>query len=772
MWVLGAFVACTTPEDVPDTLQTPPTVGLWCAAPVCDADEDGSAAAAFGGTDCDDADPAVHVGANEVCNTFDDDCDGLVDDADPDFDRRTGSHFWPDADGDGFGGGEPVAACVAPTSYVTDSSDCDDTLSSVHPGGTEVCNGLDDDCDGDVDDGDPSLDPSAALTFFVDVDGDGYGDPNAPLVMCDAPGAVLDGTDCAPFDPAFHALVEWYTDADDDGAGDPSAAVVACLPPAGTVATDDDCDDADPAQHPDTIWYQDSDHDTFGDGSFWVNQCLHPLDYVLDATDCDDLDPREHPGALWYGDRDADGFGDASLPLPACDVWRVVDDSTDCDDLRADISPADLEVCDHADNDCDGTVDDGLALTTWYADEDLDGWSGDVVSSVDCGGAPGTHLVADDCDDLDPTVHPGAPQTCDELVDRDCDGVRPAQAYGDPIEFGFTYEPASGQLVDVDGDGDNDVAWSDAWLDTLLWSENDGDGGFSVTTLVSEGLLGVGAIGTADIDLDGDPDLYATFNLDDTVAWFQNQGDGVFGAAQVLSATLAFPFGVTAADLDLDGDPEIVATSTADDRIVWFDNVGGGLFGLQTDLTASGPYRVRAGDVDVDGDPDLVTVDGTAVRWFENLGNGLFGPETIVNDLLSSAYTLELTDLDGDGDVDVLTGEIGLRTISWIENLGNGGFGADLNPIATLGAAFLSHRAADLDADGDLDVIGCSLDEVVVWSENLGGATFAATRELTVELGVGWVDIGEIDGEAPADVLFGAWREDAIGWFPGEACEP
>jgi hypothetical protein len=107
------------------------------ATPDDDLDGDGSAVA----EDCDDDDPAVHPGATEECNGVDDDCDGVTDPT---------TAWWTDADGDGFGGagGED---CEPPEGSVSQGGDCDDADAAVHPDATEVCNGIDDDCDGAVD---------------------------------------------------------------------------------------------------------------------------------------------------------------------------------------------------------------------------------------------------------------------------------------------------------------------------------------------------------------------------------------------------------------------------------------------------------------------------------------------------------------------------------------------------------------------------------------------------------------------------------------------
>ncbi|MBM4369408.1 MAG: putative metal-binding motif-containing protein, partial [Deltaproteobacteria bacterium] len=153
------------------------------------------------GDDCDDNDPAVGPAAPEVCNGLDDDCDGLVDSADPDVDPSTGAVYYADSDGDGYGDDtSTTTACDLPAGFTTDNTDCDDTAADVSPAGTERCNGVDDDCDGVID---PST-SADALAWYADTDGDGYGDPSTATTSCDAPaGHVADDTDC---DDAHYAI--------------------------------------------------------------------------------------------------------------------------------------------------------------------------------------------------------------------------------------------------------------------------------------------------------------------------------------------------------------------------------------------------------------------------------------------------------------------------------------------------------------------------------------------------------------------------------------
>jgi hypothetical protein len=158
--------------------------------------------AAVGG-DCSDRDPTVNPGATEVCDgdRMDEDCDGLVNEADP---NAVLDDFWADADGDGYGDPDaPTPACEVPGGFVTNADDCDDRDRYTHPGGQEVCDaGGDEDCDGLVDDADPSMATDVLLTWYRDDDRDGWGDPERTVEACAEPsGYTLAASDCDDTDP-------------------------------------------------------------------------------------------------------------------------------------------------------------------------------------------------------------------------------------------------------------------------------------------------------------------------------------------------------------------------------------------------------------------------------------------------------------------------------------------------------------------------------------------------------------------------------------------
>ena len=380
-----------------------------------DVDGDGFAAC----DDCDDADGDVNPDAVEVCDGVDEDCDGLVDN-----DAADATTWYGDSDGDGYGGSQyVVASCDVLVGYVTNATDCDDVDAATYPGASEICDLIDNDCDGAVDEG-------VGYTWYADADGDGYGDPTASTTeACSAPpGHTANSDDCddanAQANPGSYEICDsvdndcdgdvdeagalgastWYTDADGDGYGDANSSVTACAQASGTVDNDEDCDDSTQDVQPGA----DETCDTVD------NDC----DGTVDEDDATDA-------GTWYQDLDGDGYGNPSTATQACNVPQgYVSDATDCDDTDTNANPLGTEVCDGADNDCDGTVDeaDATDVVTWYQDSDADGYGNSASSTQACSAPLGFVSDATDCDDTSAAVNTGASEVCDGL-DNDCDGA-------------------------------------------------------------------------------------------------------------------------------------------------------------------------------------------------------------------------------------------------------------------------------------------------------------------------------------------------------------
>lgn len=214
-WNLATLLLEVVGEDAPDT--------------------DGDGYAEEDG-DCDDTDPSIHPDAEEVCDDLDQDCDGTIDEG-------LTTVFYVDDDQDTYGlTTTAIALCENPGGMATVGEDCDDGDPNVHPGAVEDCDGVDDDCNGAIDDG-------AQETFYADADSDGYGDPGAPVEACAQPsGTASDATDCDDDDASRHPGAE---DIADDGVDQDCD---------GSDATGGDTDDTSETDAPDDT--QDPQDDT------------------------------------------------------------------------------------------------------------------------------------------------------------------------------------------------------------------------------------------------------------------------------------------------------------------------------------------------------------------------------------------------------------------------------------------------------------------------------------------------------------------------------
>ncbi|MFM7051019.1 MAG: putative metal-binding motif-containing protein, partial [Planctomycetota bacterium] len=450
------------------------------SAQFCDMPASGYEGANDG--DCNDSNASVNPGAAEVCDAgnTDEDCDGLADNADSSATGKT--NWYADADGDTYGAGTAISACDATGTQVANNADCNDSNAAIKPGADEICDGIDQNCDGAIDNG------LTQYTYYRDQDTDGFGDENTTVSTCSssAPaGYVSNLLDCND------ALVT-YGDDDEDGFG-------AGAPTPCGVGNDDDCDDGNDTRNPNG-----------------VELCSNlPVD-----NDCDGsvLETEATDRATFYRDADGDGYtGSTTGQFCTAPAGYESTNEGDCNDNSTAVRPGAVENCLNlgTDNDCDGVNNDAEAVdaTEYYADADNDGFGNgesDAVRScsalngfVTNGTDANDNLVTygdddgdgfgagsmtpdgspfnSDCNDGDDTIYPGALENCANLgVNNDCDGQNDAAEAVDSVSYyvdgdqdGFGAGAATKSCSAIAGSVTNNADCDDA---QTTYGDADGDG--------------------------------------------------------------------------------------------------------------------------------------------------------------------------------------------------------------------------------------------------------------------------------------------------------
>ncbi|MFZ5482495.1 MAG: MopE-related protein [Myxococcota bacterium] len=643
------------------------------------------------GNDCNDAEALAWTGAGETCDSVDNDCDGTVDEG-------VTTTWYADGDGDGFGSPTSTsAACSQPSGYVANANDCDDTTALAYTGATEVCDSVDNDCDGATDEG-------VTTTWYYDGDGDGHGIAATSTAACTAPtGYVATADDCNDLEPLAWTnndescdsidndcdgsidegvVSVWYRDNDGDGYGDPGVVANTCSRPAGYVANANDCDDTEILAYTGatetcdsvdndcdgsvdegvtTTYYRDNDGDNYGNPASSVASCSRPTGYVTNANDCNDGEIAAYTGAVevcdsvdndcdgstdegvtstYYRDADGDSYGTSSTSVNACSTPSgYVTNSTDCNDAAANANPAATEVCDSIDNDCDGAADEGVT-STYYRDADSDGFGSTTVTTTGCSLPSGYVTNSNDCNDASALAYTGATEVCDS-VDNDCDGS---------TDEGVT----TTYYADADSDGYGNAATSTNACSTPTgYVSNSSDcndssaAAYPTATEVCDGI---------------DNDCDSSIDEGVTNTYYRDADADGYGTSSTTAQGCSVPSGYASNSTDCnDANASInpLATEVCD----LADNDCDGL----TDEGVTSTYYV---DADADGyGTTTTTTTGCSVP------SGYSSLSTDCNDASSVSYPGAAEICDGlDNDCDG-TADDGLSTTTWYRDADADGFG-------------------------------------------------------------------------------------------------
>ncbi len=693
--------------------------------------------------DCNDNAIAQNPLATESCNGIDDDCDGLTDDADTNVTGRT--TWYRDADNDTYGSPSvTTAACVRPTGYVANNTDCNDAANAINRGATETCDAVDNDCDGLTDDADTNV--SGRTTWYRDADNDTFGSPSVTTAACARPaGYVANNTDC---NDAVNTVNVNATEACD--------------------GVDNDCDsltdDADTNVSGRTTWYRDADNDTYGSPSVTTAACARPTGYVANNTDCndavnainrgatetcdtidndcdsltDDADTNVSGRTTWYRDADNDTYGSPSVTTAACArPAGYVANNTDCNDAANAINRGATETCDTIDNDCDSLTDDAdtnvSGRTTWYRDADNDTYGSPTVTTATCVRPTGYVANNTDCNDGANSIYVGATETCD-TIDNDCDS-----------------------LTD---DADTNVSGRTTWYRD---ADNDTYGSPSVTTAACVRPAGyvanntdcndaansiyVGATETCDT-IDNDCDSLtddADTNVSGQTTWYRDADNDTFGDAATTTASCAQPTGYVANTTDCNDASNGIypgATETCDT----IDNDCDDLTD-DADTNVSGQATWYAdGDSDTFGDAAMTTASCVQPT-------GYVANDTDCNDAANSIYLGATETCDTiDNDCDSLTDDADTNVsgqATWYADADNDTFGDAATTMAAC-VAPTGYVADNTDCDDEEATASPTGDETCNGrDDDCDGLTDDADPDAAGET-VTWYRDGDGDGHGDA----------------------
>ncbi|WP_179347794.1 T9SS type A sorting domain-containing protein [Winogradskyella pacifica] len=339
----------------------------------------------------------------------------------------------------------------------------------------------------------------------------------------------------------------------------------------------------------------------------------------------------------------------------------------------------------------------------------------------------------------------------------------------------------------IDGDAFPDIIIGTYLGNTIEWYKNNGDNTFAIQPLITTTLEGIGFIKLADLNGDTFLDVIASGYSNDSVAWYPNDGSGNFLTENIISSAVAGASGFSVGDIDNDTFLDIAVTAYDNNEVLWFSNDGTGTFTLDAnkiDDTLVTPGAIDMKDIDGDGDLDVLV--GTAfygsdvIEIFRN-NLAIDGTVSFTKDATTVAtgktgiFHVSFEDIDGDADLDILATEVSYGggptgNLYWYEDNGSGYTETIFTTTLTNPAMALFR---DLDNDGLNDIVlgnGASgVGNDLVWFKNNGSGNFDAEDIIDDTQSQAFVlAIEDYDNDGDLDIATSAYNQDALNYFENQ----
>ena len=336
---------------------------------------------------------------------------------------------------------------------------------------------------------------------------------------------------------------------------------------------------------------------------------------------------------------------------------------------------------------------------------------------------------------------------------------------------------------DVDGDGDSDIIafrstdnYYYPYRSKIVWYEKlDSCDTFNSLEYIFVENDEISSLKVIDIDGDGREDIVYTLQDPGKVAWLKNLGGkGNFSEAKVISESITEPKFVEVGDLNSDGYVDVVVRSFEDESLSWFQNLdGNGTFSEKKDIAIGGEdiYQIFLADIDDDGDIDIISnssYNDDKLFVLKNMnGNGNFSSPIVILTSIADKASVVIVDIDGDGDSDIISEKDvsyhDSETV-WYENIdGQGTFGTS-NYLCDDKKVIV---ATDYDKDGDVDIL-LGEEELIYFENTNGQGNFAEAQTLITDFSKRQFLFLDLNGDDIRDVLSHTYNDDyTISWYEG-----